>query len=698
MPDKSEMPGPQDRPEQKGEFNFAPDKVDKTAPDMSEDLTGRTVAGNYALLERIGDGGMSVVYRGRHKHLGREVAIKFLHEHLIRSSNNLERFRQEARAVSQLEHNNVVRIHDFGLESGRRPYIVMDLLSGRSLSDIIKEEDYLKPERALPLFMQIADALAYTHKKGIIHRDLKPSNVLIIERLGNKEEVRILDFGIAKLLPHEGTDGVALTQTGEVFGSPLYMSPEQCRGEKLDSRADIYSMGCLMYECLTGKPPVNGANMLEILYRHMNEMPAGMKANGQALPAKLESIVFRALAKDPRDRYQTMEALYQALDEYVDTDDSWLGGLLSKLSIYKSKRKRLQPSEKIAIALSTIAISTLIITAGVAGALYYTGASALTSDTVPDWQLTFREKHGSASDDMMLRLTKSKIFTRLKERNEYLIGEEKKGTLDQVITDSNESVQEALLTAKRLTRAGQDKDAGELASLAASVSMRENGKNALLTIEAEILATQSLYSAGEYQATINYLQNMFKDYGENIEAKNQYPMATLCALAADCYYRLKDYHKARLALTDAAAFFARGKARHEHVEAWEEEFTALYFARSADVYFQKGEYDKAIADYREAENHWRAVNMPDLIYNRSLSIYKEALTEVKRAKVDLAEKECDRLLKEIAVNKENGKVNGNKINMLFNYANALREHGDILASSKRFIQIGLTRMRQEDGK
>lgn len=698
MPDKSEKPGPQERPEQRGEFNFAPDKSDKSSPDITEDLTGRTVAGNYALLERIGDGGMSVVYRGRHKHLGREVAIKFLHEHLIRSSNNLERFRQEARAVSQLEHNNVVRIHDFGLESGRRPYIVMDLLNGQSLSDIIKQDGLLEPERALPIFLQIADALAYTHKKGIIHRDLKPSNVLIIERLGNKEEVRILDFGIAKLLPHEGTDGVALTQTGEVFGSPLYMSPEQCRGEKLDNRADIYSMGCLMYECLTGKPPVNGANMLEILYRHMNEMPASMKANGQALPTKLESVVFRALAKDPRDRYQTMEALFQALEEYQDTDDSWLGRLLSKLSIYKSKRKRLQPAEKIAIGLSTLAISTIVITSGVAAALYYTGTSALTSDTVPDWQLTFRDKHSSSSDDMMLRLTKSKIYTRLKERNEYLIGEEKKGTLDQVITDSNESVQEALLTSKRLTRAGQDKDAGELASLAASVSMRENGKNALLTIEAEILATQALYAAGEYHATIAYLQNMFKDYGDNIEAKNQYPMATLCALAADCYYRIKDYNKARMALTDAANFFARGKARHEHVEAWEEEFTALYYARSADVYYQNKDYGKALTDYKEAEKHWRAVNMPDLIYNRSLCIYKEALTEVQRSKIDQAEKECDRLLKEIAANKENDKVFSNKVNMLFNYANALREHGDIITSTKRFIQIGLTRMRQENGK
>ncbi|MBK9201885.1 MAG: serine/threonine protein kinase [Candidatus Obscuribacter sp.] len=240
------------------------------------------IAGNYRLLERIGEGGMSVVYRAVHQHLGREVAIKILHPHLVTNKSSLDRFKQEAKAVSQLHHKSVVTIHDFGLTEDNRPYLVMDLLVGKSLSELIKAKGRIEQEQALPIFLQIAEALAYTHNAGIIHRDLKPSNVLILP----PDQVRIVDFGIAKLQTQEGGDTAALTQTGEVFGSPLYMSPEQCKGERLDSRSDIYSMGCLMYEVLTGKPPVNGSNMLEILYRHMNELPKPMQVDGKALKNK----------------------------------------------------------------------------------------------------------------------------------------------------------------------------------------------------------------------------------------------------------------------------------------------------------------------------------------------------------------------------------------------------------------------------
>jgi tetratricopeptide (TPR) repeat protein len=189
----------------------------------------------------------------------------------------------------------------------------MDYLEGQSLGDLIAQEGFLPVDRALNIFVQVSNALADAHKRGVIHRDLKPSNIILIEQGEKKDVVQIVDFGIAKMLRQDDEEATALTQTGEVFGSPLYMSPEQCKGEKLDLRADIYSMGCLMYETLTGKAPLIGSNTLEVLYKHINEIPAAMSTKQHPVSAKLESIVFKSLAKLPADRYQTMDDLERDL-------------------------------------------------------------------------------------------------------------------------------------------------------------------------------------------------------------------------------------------------------------------------------------------------------------------------------------------------------------------------------------------------
>ncbi len=307
-----------------GSFDFRPAKDDETIPLDSalnrqnyggEALIGQIVAGHYEILEVIGEGGMSVVYRARHQHLNRQVAIKFLHAHLVSSRNNLERFKQEARSVSQLEHRGVVRVYDFGLSKSGRPYIVMDLLKGRSLSQLIKDTiaetgAALAPSRALPIFIQIAEALAYTHNKGIVHRDLKPSNIIILDKAPGdtkEDEIRILDFGIAKLLPHAGTDGAALTQTGEVFGSPLYMSPEQCLGQPLDPRSDIYALGASLFEALTGVPPLSGETALETfkLKTSTRAPRLGAKVSLITFDDELEDLVADMLETDANHRPAT---------------------------------------------------------------------------------------------------------------------------------------------------------------------------------------------------------------------------------------------------------------------------------------------------------------------------------------------------------------------------------------------------------
>ena len=693
-----------------GSFDFRPAKDDETIPLDSalnrqnyggEALIGQIVAGHYEILEVIGEGGMSVVYRARHQHLNRQVAIKFLHAHLVSSRNNLERFKQEARSVSQLEHRGVVRVYDFGLSKSGRPYIVMDLLKGRSLSQLIKDTiaetgAALAPSRALPIFIQIAEALAYTHNKGIVHRDLKPSNIIILDKAPGdtkEDEIRILDFGIAKLLPHAGTDGAALTQTGEVFGSPLYMSPEQCKGEKLDSRSDIYSMGCLMYETLTGKTPISGANMLEILYRHMNEMPKPMKGQVANLSGQLESLVFKTLAKDPRDRYQNMEALVSALKDCINQEQSFLRQVLSGFSLYRSRRKRLQPAEQFAIVAGILALAATVLSAGTALALYLYGNSGLALDTMPDWKLSIEDSARTSPEDMLQKLSRSRLTSTLKHRLENLQKLAKEGKLDEMTADSNTEVQNAIRIARRLMHSGQSKDASELADYAYRISQIENGGKSMLTVETAVIYTQALYNAKEYTKALDSLKELFTTYLQITTKVGQHPTAVLCTLAGDCYFNLKDIPHARMALSDARRFYELGDAQNEHTEGWEEEMSAFAYSRSGDVAAIEKNYREAAGYYQEAEKRWTRVTTAHVAYNRALILYKESVSLAKSGQLERAENKANQLINYLNENKNNELVAKNRFNFLGNYANTLREQGDWLASAGRSIQIGLARLK-----
>lgn len=646
------------------------------------------IVGNYRILERIGEGGMSVVYRAVHQHLGREVAIKILHPHLVTNKTSLERFKQEAKAVSQLHHRAVVTILDFGLTEDNRPYLVMDLLVGKSLSEMIKAQGNIDQERALPIFIQIAEALAYTHKVGIIHRDLKPSNVLILP----PDQVRIVDFGIAKLQTQEGGDTAALTQTGEVFGSPLYMSPEQCKGEKLDSRSDIYSMGCLMYEVLTGKPPVNGSNMLEILYRHMNELPKPMQVDGKALTAKLQTIVFKCLAKDPRDRYQSMEELQQALTVYRQQQDGLLDRLNSVFSLYLSKRKRLQTNEKLALTLSIVAMSTILLTSGLTLALYLTGARSLKPDTVPDWQRTFDPKSDiTGSDYYVMQLSKSKLLERLKYHYNELQTNGGKSRLAGVYSDDNKLVQVAINNSKRTMRAGHPGDASELALYATRISLIENGPKSMLTLEAMILTAQAYYAAKEYEKAIAAIQDLILDFGTNTEGFRQFPVGVLCTLAGDCYYHLHQYGDARQALKDGLNYFDDRSQPNQSIEAWQKESAAFCVGRSGDVEYQLKNYPQAIKFYEQALKRWSDLHSPVLDYNRGLALYKIALAQAMQNNFNQSEKSFEELEKTIQTNRQNQLLVASKTAFEANYIEMLKSRGDWSDSLRRVMQSGFAR-------
>ena len=227
------------------------------------------------------------------------------------------RFRKEAEVVSRLDHPNAIRIHDFGLIDGKRPFYVIDIVQGESLAALIQRNGPLPVPDVLRIFEQVSLALAHAHGKGIIHRDIKPSNIMLDASEGNANSVtvRIVDFGISKLV-HEGADSQNLTSTGEVFGSPFYMSPEQCFGQPVDHRSDIYSVGCALFEALTGTPPHIGSCALATILKHREApLPSMREASlGKEFPEGLEAIVGHLLEKNADDRYQSLQELGRDLE------------------------------------------------------------------------------------------------------------------------------------------------------------------------------------------------------------------------------------------------------------------------------------------------------------------------------------------------------------------------------------------------
>lgn len=265
----------------------------------------------YEVIEVIGRGGMGTVFRARDKVLQKDFAIKVLREELATDESAVKRFEQEATSASELTHVNMLAVYDHGRTTSGAPYIVMDLLEGESLAQLLKRETRLEPSRAVNIAMQICDALSHAHMKGLIHRDLKPSNVMLVDNDNSADLVKVLDFGIAKLMPSTNRETQNLTQTGELFGSPSYMSPEQCLACSQDARSDIYSLGCMMYEMLTGKPPFSGKNPIQTVVQHINEepLPLGKLVEKNTMPKGLESIVMRCLEKEADQRYQSMDQL-----------------------------------------------------------------------------------------------------------------------------------------------------------------------------------------------------------------------------------------------------------------------------------------------------------------------------------------------------------------------------------------------------
>ena len=262
---------------------------------MTEPTT--LLGGRYEVGDPIGQGGMAEVFRGRDTRLGRDVAVKILRPELAGDPTFLARFRREAQASASLNHPNIVSVYDTGDEDGT-PFIVMEFVEGRTLRDVLRTQGRMLPQRALEIVADVCAALEHAHEQGIVHRDIKPGNVM----LNQQGTVKVMDFGIARAISASAS---TMTQTAAVIGTAQYLSPEQARGEHVDARSDVYSTGCLLYELLTHQPPFTGDSPVAVAYQHVLEDPTLPSTLNPDVEPAVESVVMKAMAKNPGNRYQT---------------------------------------------------------------------------------------------------------------------------------------------------------------------------------------------------------------------------------------------------------------------------------------------------------------------------------------------------------------------------------------------------------
>ncbi|MBK7993925.1 MAG: SUMF1/EgtB/PvdO family nonheme iron enzyme [Blastocatellia bacterium] len=295
-------------------------KLDAPEPADVDKFLGTVLDGKYCVESKIGQGGMGNVYKAKHVHMDTMVAVKILHPHLVSDQTTVERFRREARAAITVNHPNAIHVMDFGVTGDKTVYLVMEFLEGISLRKLLEIERCLTPEKALNIMKQVCAAVDTAHSKGIIHRDLKPDNIVIVAHGTPSELVKVLDFSIAKLkAASEGP--VNLTQQGMVVGTPQYMSPEQAEGQELDTRSDLYSLGVIMYEMLTGDLPFKATTPMALILKHIHALPRPLRELKENISPALEAVVLRTLAKKREDRPQSATILAEQLEEAMSQEN-----------------------------------------------------------------------------------------------------------------------------------------------------------------------------------------------------------------------------------------------------------------------------------------------------------------------------------------------------------------------------------------
>ncbi len=331
--------------------------------------SGRVLNGLYQVEELIGEGGMGSVYAARHLHLQKRFAVKLFRNAQETSDSSLVRFRQEAIAASRIDHPHIIDVVNFDQTEDGTVFMVMELLEGKNLAEILFAGP-IPVERTLRLVRQMGDALGAAHGRGIVHRDLKPENIFVVQRRG-EDFVKILDFGISKMRA-EGEESVRITHTGQVLGTPRYISPEQARGEtEIDHRADIYALGAIAYEMLCGQPPFEGRNYAHLLWQHANSEPPPLGDRTPcALPPALERTVMRTLEKEPEKRFHSVSEMLEALDRAATE---------SGLAVASPGRPPVRPL----VNLRSVGIAAALLLA-LLGSVWWLGRESATNDRLAE--------------------------------------------------------------------------------------------------------------------------------------------------------------------------------------------------------------------------------------------------------------------------------------------------------------------------
>ena len=328
---------------------------------------GELIAERYELEEVVGTGGMSSVYRAHDRLLERDVALKVLHQEFTADTDYVERFRREARAVAQLSHPNIVTVIDRGEQYGRQ-YIVFEYVKGENLKALVQRVGPLPEEEAVRLALQIGRALGFAHDNGLVHRDVKPQNVL----LNGDGEAKVTDFGIARSLDVGG-----LTQTGTVMGTSDYIAPEQARGSQVDTQSDIYSLGAVLYELLTGKVPFPGDNFVAVAMRHINEPPPSVREWRPDVSPRLDALIRRAMAKEPRDRFRSMDELCAELSACLSPETGASGAQTMVVP------RRRSPADRPSVGPLILLLGGLAVLAATLGGVFaFTDSGSQLSDLV----------------------------------------------------------------------------------------------------------------------------------------------------------------------------------------------------------------------------------------------------------------------------------------------------------------------------
>lgn len=611
---------------------LSPDVAQTNLSAADDPLIGTLFAGKYEVESLLGRGGMSSVYAAQNKLIKHRVAIKLLQSHLARNSNAVLRFKQEAIAINQLNHKNIIGIQHFDVTEGEdsAPYIVMDLLDGKSLSDIIESEGALSVQRVLKIFLQACSALDHAHSRGVIHRDLKPSNLMLVKEDGLLDVVKIVDFGIAKMLPTEGEELLHLTQTGEIFGSPLYMSPEQCMGQKMDARSDVYSMGCILYEALAAEPPFRGGNVFETISKHISELPTPLAVRFPHLPQvkALDNVILRAMAKDPTHRYQSMLEMMEDLDAiYKGRGKSLPSAIAQKWHSFIIKVapsvKRVPPK-----VLATIVVSVAIVAGGASwlGQLY----SISPTLAAHDWGNYPGPAHTESPE--VYRQTEIKVkqlLTVLRSRSASLSAtpEKELELRNRAATwfMSKGLYNDALVEYDRITK--------HLGSAVDALPLPNKGDLALH-------AGDCFYENRDYKAAMKWYEIALECWSITVDYNGD------DGVFSEANIKLADAYD-RLGRTNAAYdILTRGRDRSRSIQHYGPLNRALLYSKLGDIQFKLGQFADAEKSYGDALKQWEGINRPYEVarvrlsqglaaekqqhYARAEKMFSEAAAELKR--------------------------------------------------------------------